>query len=101
MFHWVEWAKPTALQSNALLSSNVVGNYQIGDYSSSSTKPSVYLNPLKTRTDTDATWPKSDIAFFFDERNPADNVPGTIGTVTYYPKAASAFGTALSVDVDS
>lgn len=50
LFHWVEWIRPNVLGSNAVLSNNITGQYQIGNYAP--IDRSIFLNPLKTTTDS-------------------------------------------------
>jgi type IV secretory pathway VirB4 component len=92
LFHWVEWIKPDALGTNAVLSSNINGQYHIGNYVSSDTDGSIFLNPLKTITDTSETsWKTTDIKFAFDERDPSAHLGGSIGKAICYSNIPGPF----------
>ena len=90
LIHWVEWINVAALGNDAVLNSNIQGTYQIGDYSS--TDGSVFLNPLKTTTDTsETTWKRSQNVLAFDERDPSVFLPGSLGNAVLYPDIGVAF----------
>jgi len=70
LIHWVEWPNIQALGTDSVLSTNIQGNYQIGDYNELTEE--VYLNPLKTTTHSaETTWKTTNIDFYFDERDPS------------------------------
>lgn len=93
LFHWFEWVAISALETDAVLNSDVVGSYKIGNYApDSADDKSVYLNPLKTSADSSKTVRKvSQISFYIDERTPKDHLLGSIGEVLLYPKMTGPF----------
>lgn len=62
----------------------------------------MYLNPLKTTTDTSQTiWKPSSISFQFDDREPLKRAAGSIGDVVIYPGMEGPFKNTQSIVYDS
>lgn len=86
LVHWVEWISRGSLGSDSVLGDSIQGSYKIGDYSSNE-ETEIYLNPLKTSSDTSETsWKKASISFQIDQRSPDQYLNGSIGEAMYYPR---------------
>lgn len=83
--NWMEWSDPNGLGTNAVLGLVDGASFYIGAYAV--TADQVWLNPV-TGGVTDSTWSISSLAWYYDVKDPATYVPGSIGPVVYYPAAA-------------
>lgn len=82
-FNWIEWSDKTGLGSDATLPAADGASYYIGAYAVSGNE--VYLNPMTGAFTGDATWKKSTIAWYYDQRDPSKKMPGSIGDIIFYP----------------
>ena len=100
LLHWVEWIDTESLGTDAVLSSDIGGQYHIGNYASSAN--TVYLNPLKQTTDSaETSWRRSQLAFHIDDRDPAKFLPTSVGEVLYKPRMAGPFKDEQTTKMDS
>jgi len=90
LLHWVEWPNLTSLGTNSVLSSDIQGNYHIGNYASAA--GDIFLNPLKTSSHSaETTWNVSPLTYYYDIKDPKLRLGGSIGDATFKPGTKGPF----------
>jgi hypothetical protein len=98
LLQWTEWIDPTGLGTNGRLPATQGANYWLGNYAATD---GVFLNPAKSGLPTDAIWLNSDTVWAYNERNPMNKLPGSIGDIIYYPGREGIFKDVQTVTLDS
>lgn len=88
LFFWTEWLNTDGLTTDGRLPQTSGANYHIGSYPAND---GVFLNPVKTITDSANKWKQSQIEFSHDETDPSSRVPGSIGDAIYFTRAEGPF----------